>query len=105
MPPSISKHFYSEVGGRSACENREVYRNNAACQLRCRANLPALPAAVIFNGVIDDVEGSGRSLAFFVAGGDGGNVRRLYLSGHGNDYDLINTRQYYYSVATPQLIP
>lgn len=60
---------------------------------------------MVFDGLVSAVDGDLPTLALFVAGIDGKNVSRLYLAGHGFDYDIVNTAGYLFSVATPQFVP
>jgi hypothetical protein len=60
---------------------------------------------LIFDGLVGSVEGDLPTLAFFVSQVDGGGIWRLMLEGHTFDFDNVNTADYFFSVATPQLIP
>jgi hypothetical protein len=60
---------------------------------------------MVFDGLVTSVEGDLPTLGIFVAGVDGGNVWRLSLDGQTFDYDAINTAGFFFSVATPQVIP
>jgi hypothetical protein len=60
---------------------------------------------MIFDGLVGSVEGDLPTLGFFVAGVDGGGLWRLNIQDYFSDYDLGNTANYFFSVATPQLIP
>lgn len=60
---------------------------------------------MVFDGLVTSVDGDLPNLGFFVAGVDGQNVQRLYLSGHNFDYDPVNTAGFLFSVATPQFVP
>ena len=60
---------------------------------------------MIFDGVITSVQGDLATLSLWVASVDGTGPWRLQLDGHLRDIDLNSTRNYLFSVATPQLIP
>lgn len=60
---------------------------------------------LVFDGLVGSVEGDLPTLAFFVSQVDGGGVWRLRVQGHAFDYDPKNTASFFFSVATPQLIP
>lgn len=59
----------------------------------------------VFDGVVADITGENETLAFFLASGDGSNVRRLVVQGLTQDLDSIGTANFLFSRATPQIIP
>jgi hypothetical protein len=60
---------------------------------------------MVFDGVIDTIDGDFRTLAFFLARPDGTEIRRFAINGLLADFDPLSTRDYTFSVARPQLIP
>ena len=60
---------------------------------------------MVFDGLVTSVEGDLATLGIFVAGVDGQNIWRLYLDGQSFDYDPVNTAGFFFSVATPQVMP
>ena len=60
---------------------------------------------MIFDGIVNSVEGNSTTLSLWVAVVDGTQAWRLQLGGHLPDIDVASTRDYLFSVATPQLIP
>lgn len=62
-------------------------------------------SGLIFDGVLSFVDGNLTSLSFFAAGSDGANARRVSVSGHQADLDLIRTHNFLFSLSTPQFMP
>ncbi|MEO1334059.1 MAG: hypothetical protein AAFV29_00380, partial [Myxococcota bacterium] len=60
---------------------------------------------MILDGVTDSVDGSIRTLGFWVASVAGDAPWRLFIDGLRPDLDLDSTNTFLFSVATPQLIP
>lgn len=60
---------------------------------------------MIMDGLVTSTEGDLGGLGFFVAQVDGQSLWRLNLEGYRFDVDERNTAGYFFSVATPQLIP
>ncbi len=60
---------------------------------------------LIFDGLVGSIEGDSPTLGFFVAQVDGGGLWRLLIQDHSADLDPSSTGSYFFSVATPQLIP
>lgn len=73
---------------------------------------PAFPLSVsyandrmVLDGVIDTPDGDETTLAFFLANLDGGGIWRLQIQGLTSDLDLGRTQGFFFSLATPQLVP
>jgi hypothetical protein len=73
---------------------------------------PAFPVSVsyannrlILDGVIEPSDGDETTLAFFLADLDGGGIWRLQIDGLRRDLDLGRTNSFFFSLATPQLVP
>ena len=60
---------------------------------------------MIFDGIVQSADGSLPTLSLWVATVDGTGAWRLPLAGHQRDIDTDSTRDYLFSVATPQLMP
>lgn len=60
---------------------------------------------MVFDGIVTSVEGEFPTLAFFLATPDGSAVRRVVVNGLSFDYDPNSTVGFFFSVATPQIIP
>lgn len=59
----------------------------------------------VFDGVVSDIAGDNVTLGFFLASGDGSNVRRLTVQGLSQDLDTISTANFLFSRATPRIVP
>lgn len=59
----------------------------------------------VFDGVVSDIAGDNVTLGFFLASGDGSNVRRLTVQGLSQDLDSISTANFLFSRATPRIVP
>ena len=63
-------------------------------------------ATMVFDGVIGPTpEGDLRTLAFFIGDSSGSSPRRVEVLGLKNDLDTVNTANFLFSLATPQLVP
>jgi hypothetical protein len=60
---------------------------------------------VVFDGVVIPIDGDQPTLGFFSASIDGGGAWRIPLDGYKSDLDRVNTADYLFSLATPQLVP
>ena len=56
---------------------------------------------MIFDGIVNNVEGNQSTLSFWIASVDGTEAWRLQLAGYGPDLDTDSTNSYLFSVATP----
>lgn len=62
---------------------------------------------MVVDGVVFSVDGNLPTLAFFLSTADGGNAYRIPIQGLSPppDIDTVNTVDYLFSLATPQIIP
>lgn len=60
---------------------------------------------LVFDGIVQLVDGDDPTLAFFSAAIDGGGAWRIPIDGYAADVDQFRTGDYTFSLATPQLVP
>lgn len=60
---------------------------------------------MIVDGIVSSADGDLPGLGFFISDVDGSGLWRLNLANYYADYDPQNTAGFFFSVATPQLIP
>ncbi len=63
------------------------------------------PPLMIFDGLIQALDGNADTLSFFTAQVDGSSVIRFNVADHTADFDAQYTANYLFSTATPQLVP
>lgn len=61
---------------------------------------------MVFDGPFQTpLEANGDTLGIWIAQPDGSSAVRLKIQGFQSDIDLVNTRNYYFSLTTPRIIP
>jgi hypothetical protein len=60
---------------------------------------------LVIDGPVVNIDGTVPTESFWIAGSDGSGPWRLPLAGYSGDFDQSHTSNYFFSVATPQLVP